>query len=144
MVYWKGKVQPKKSEALVSQLDLFSSLASLTGSNLRADDSADLLDTFMGKSDLGRKELILEATTRTALRSGDWVMIPPYNGPAKLKAVNIEIGNSNNYQLYDLSQDISQQINLAESNPEKLDEMILRFNEIRGESYSEVKKIELK
>jgi arylsulfatase A-like enzyme len=144
MVYWKGKIQPKKSDALVSQLDLFSSFARLTGSNLRADDSVDLLDTFIGKSDLGRKELILEATTRTALRSGDWVMIPPYIGPAKLKAVNIEIGNSNNYQLYDLSQDISQQVNLAESKPEKLNEMILRFKEIRGNSYSKVKKIELK
>jgi arylsulfatase A-like enzyme len=128
----------------VSQLDLFSSFARLTGSNLRADDSVDLLDTFIGNSDLGRKELILEATTRTALRSGDWVMIPPYIGPAKLKAVNIEIGNSNNYQLYDLSQDISQQVNLAESKPEKLNEMILRFKEIRGNSYSKVKKIELK
>ena len=144
ITYWKGKIQPKKSDALVSQLDLFSSLAKLTESDLRADDSVDLLDTFMGNSDMGREELILEATTRTALRSGDWVMIPPYNGPAKLKAVNIEIGNSNQYQLYDLSQDISQQINLAESNPEKLNEMILRFKEIRGESYSKVKKIELK
>jgi len=144
ITYWKGKIQPKKSDALVSQLDLFSSLAKLTGSDLRADDSVDLLDTFMGNSDMGREELILEATTRTALRSGDWVMIPPYNGPAKLKAVNIEIGNSNQYQLYDLSQDISQQINLSESNPEKLNEMILRFKEIRGESYSKVKKIELK
>ena len=144
MVYWKGKIQPKKSDALVSQLDLFSSLASLTGSNLRADDSVDLLDTFMGISDLGREELILEATTRTALRTGDWVMIPPYKGPAKLQAVNIETGNANQYQLYDLSQDISQQINLAESNTEKLNEMILRFKEIRGESYAEVKKIELK
>jgi arylsulfatase A-like enzyme len=144
MMYWKGKIQPKKSDALVSQLDLFSSLARLTGSDLRADDSLDLLDTFMGNSDLGRKELILEATTRTALRSGDWVMIPPYIGPAKLKAVNIEIGNSNNYQLYDLSQDISQQVNLAESKPEKLNEMILRFKEIRGEDYKKIKKLELK
>jgi arylsulfatase A-like enzyme len=144
MMYWKGKIQPKKSDALVSQLDLFSSLARLTGSDLRADDSLDLLDTFMGNSDLGRKELILEATTRTALRSGDWVMIPPYIGPAKLKAVNIEIGNSNNYQLYDLSQDISQQVNLAESKPEKLNEMILRFKEIRGQDYKKIKKLELK
>jgi arylsulfatase A-like enzyme len=144
MVYWKGKIQHKKSDALVSQLDLFSSLARLTGSDLRADDSLDLLDTFMGNSDLGRKELILEATTRTAFRSGDWVMIPPYIGPAKLKAVNIEIGNSNNYQLYDLSQDISQQVNLAESKPEKLNEMILRFKEIRGEDYKKIKKLELK
>jgi len=144
ITYWKGKIQPKKSDALVSQLDLFSSLARLTGSDLRADDSLDLLDTFMGNSDLGRKELILEATTRTALRSGDWVMIPPYIGPAKLKAVNIEIGNSNNYQLYDLSQDISQQVNLAKSKPEKLNEMILRFKEIRGEDYKKIKKLELK
>jgi arylsulfatase A-like enzyme len=144
MMYWKGKIQPKKSDALVSQLDLFSSLARLTGSDLRADDSLDLLDTFIGNSDLGRKELILEATTRTALRSGDWVMIPPYIGPAKLKAVNIEIGNSNNYQLYDLSQDISQQVNLAESKPEKLNEMILKFKEIRGEDYKKIKKLELK
>ena len=144
ITYWKGKIQPKKSDALVSQLDLFSSLARLTGSDLRADDSLDLLDTFMGNSDLGRKELILEATTRTAFRSGDWVMIPPYIGPAKLKAVNIEIGNSNNYQLYDLSQDISQQVNLAESKPEKLNEMILRFKEIRGEDYKKIKKLELK
>jgi arylsulfatase A-like enzyme len=144
MVYWKGKIHPKKSDALVSQLDLFSSFASLTGSNLRADDSVDLLDTFMGNSNLGREELILEATTRTALRSGDWVMIPPYKGPAKLKAVNIEIANGNQFQLYDLSQDISQQVNLAESKPEKLNEMILRFKEIRGDSYAKVKKIELK
>ncbi len=144
IVYWKGKIQAKKSDALVSQLDLFSSFARLTGSNLRAEDSIDLLNTFMGNSDLGREELILEATTRTAFRSGDWVMIPPYSGPAKLKAVNIEIGNGNQYQLYDLSQDISQQFNLADSKPEKLNEMILRFKEIRGDSYSKVKKIELK
>ena len=125
-------------------MDLFSSLARLTGSDLRADDSVDLLDTFMGNSDMGREELILEATTRTALRSGDWVMIPPYNGPAKLKAVNIEIGNSNQYQLYDLSQDVSQQINLADKNPEKLNEMISRFTLIRGEDYKKIKKLELK
>jgi arylsulfatase A-like enzyme len=144
MVYWKGKTLPKKSDALVSQLDLFSSLAKLTGSDLRADDSVELLETFMGNSDQGRSELILEATTRTALRSGNWVMIPPYNGPAKLEAVNIEIGNGSQYQLYDLSKDISQQIDLADSKPEKLNEMILRFKEIRGESYAKVKKIELK
>ena len=136
------KIMPKKSNSLVSQLDLFSSLAKLTGSDLRADDSIDLMDTFMGKSDEGRSELILEATTRTAFRSGDWVMIPPYNGPAKLKAVNIEIANSQKYQLYNLSNDISQKVNLAESEPEKLQEMNSRFTEIRGEEYNKRKKLE--
>ena len=144
MMYWKGKIQPKKSDALVSQLDLFSSLARLTGSDLRADDSVDLLDTFMGNSDLGREHLILEATTRTALRSGDWVMIPPYLGPSVNTKVNIELGSSDSYQLYDLSQDVSQQINLADKNPEKLNEMISRFTQIRGEDYKKIKKLELK
>ena len=55
ITYWKGKIQPKKSDALVSQLDLFSSLAKLTGSDLRADDSVDLLDTFMEIVILGVK-----------------------------------------------------------------------------------------
>jgi arylsulfatase A-like enzyme len=144
ITYWKGKIMPKKSNSLVSQLDLFSSLAKLTGSDLRADDSIDLMDTFMGKSDEGRSELILEATTRTAFRSGDWVMIPPYRGPAVLKAVNIEIANSQKYQLYNLSNDISQKVNLAESEPEKLQEMNSRFTEIRGEGYNQIKKLELK
>lgn len=144
MMYWKGKIQPKKSDALVSQLDLFSSLARLTGSDLRADDSVDLLDTFMGNSDMGREDLILEATTRTALRSGDWVMIPPYPGPSVNTKVNIELGSSNSYQLYNLSQDVGQQVNLADKNPEKLNEMISRFTLIRGEDYKKIKKLELK
>ena len=60
-------------------------------------------------------------------------MIPPYNGPAVNTQVNIELGNSETYQLYDLSTDIGQQQNLAESNPEKLQEMITGFEEIRGD-----------
>ena len=141
MIYWKGKIQPKKSDALVSQLDLFSSLARLTGSDLRADDSVDLLDTFMGNSDVGREDLILEAKTRTALRSGDWVMIPPYPAPSVYTQKNIESGSSNSYQLYDLSQDVGQRVNLANKNPEKLKEMIMRFTQIRGKDYKKIKKL---
>ena len=76
---------------------------------------------------------MLEATTRTAFRKGDWVMIPPYKGPAVNKMVNIELGNSDTYQLYNLATDIGQQQNLAESHPEKLQEMITEFEKIRGD-----------
>jgi uncharacterized coiled-coil protein SlyX len=44
------------------------------------------------------------------------------------------------YQLYDLSKDISQQTNMAEAESEKLNEMILRFKEIRGDNYAKNKK----
>jgi arylsulfatase A-like enzyme len=133
IVYWKGKIEPAVSGALVSQLDIFASLAALVGSDQNGPDSQDMLDVFMGKSDQGREELVLEATSRTAYRKGNWVMIPPYKGPAVNTQVNIELGNDAAYQLYDLDADIGQQQNLAESNPEKLQEMIAGFQKLRGE-----------
>jgi len=144
ITYWKGKIQPGVSNALVSQLDIFSSIASLVGSEERADDSQDLLEVFTGESDQGREELILEATSRTALRKGNWVMIPPYKGPAVNSLVNIELGNSDTYQLYNLEGDLGQQTNLAGTHGEILEEMIILFNEIRGESHGHIEKLELK
>ncbi len=144
IVYWKGIIEPVKSDALVSQLDLMSSFAELTGSDVRGPDSQELLDIFLGKSKQGREKLILEANSRTALRMGNWVMIPPYEGPALNEKVNIELGNSDEFQLYNLENDIGQKENLAESNPEKLQEMLSAFKEIRGKDYSDVYKLELK
>ncbi len=132
--YWKGHIDPAVSDALVSQVDLFSSLATLVGSEVRSSDSEELLKVFLGEQDKGREELILEATGRTALRKGDWVLIPPYNGPAISKNVNIEIGNAPDYQLYNLKEDIGEQNDLALTQPVKLEEMIASYNEIRGET----------
>ena len=114
------------------------------GSEERADDSQDLLEVFTGESDQGREELILEATSRTALRKGNWVMIPPYKGPAVNSLVNIELGNSDTYQLYNLEGDLGQQTNLAGTHGKILEEMIILFNEIRGESHGHIEKLELK
>jgi len=144
MIYWKDKIQPRVSDALVCQLDLFTSIASLTGSGTSTEDSQNLLPVFLGESDRGRTELILEATGRTAFRKGDWAMIPPYNGNPVIESVNIETGNDENYQLYDLSQDLGQQNNLASTNPEKLEEMKKEFESIMGASTSEVEEVELK
>ena len=144
ITYWKGRIKPGVSDALVSQVDLLSSLASLTGSGFRSMDGEDLLDVFLGRGGNGRDELVLEATSRTVFRKGDWVMIPPYPGRPMNRQVNIELGNSDNYQLYNLDEDIGQQKNLADSNPEKLEEMKKAFREIRGTGYTDVKELELK
>jgi len=144
LVYWKGKVKAKVSDALVSQLDLLSSLAALTGSTDTTEDSQNILPALLGESEIGRTELVLEATSRTAYRKGDWVMIPPYKGPALNKQVNIETGNDTQFQLYKLKDDIGQTDNLAESNPEKLQEMIAAYAAIRGEEPVEIEALELK
>lgn len=144
VTYWKGKIEPGKSDAIVSQLDLFSSIAALVDSDLRGRDSEEMLDVFMGKKEAGREEIIMEAYTRTAMRKGDWVLIPPYKGPSIDKNVNIEMGNLKDFGLFNLSEDIGQQKNLAASYPEKLQEMIAAFEAIRGKDYKNTQKLELK
>ena len=144
ITYWQGHIEPMVSDALVSQLDLFSSLASLVGSKTRGPDSEELMDVFLGNDTRGREELILEATGRTALRKGDWMLIPPYLGPAVAEQVQIELGNSEAFQLYHLKEDIGEQQNLAAQQPEKLKEMIDAFTRIRGEIRPEAEPLELK
>lgn len=144
VTYWKGKIKPGVSDALVCQVDILRSLADLIGSNSKTQDSEDLLDVLMGKSQKGRESLVLEATSRTELRSGTWALIPPYKGAKVNTQVNIELGNDMHWQLFDLTKDISQQNNVAAQHPEKLKELITEFESIRGTDYSNVKKLELK
>ena len=144
VVYWKGKISPKTSDALICQLDILSSLAKLVGSKTKGPDSEELLDVLMGKSQKGREELIIEATSRTALRKGDWAMIPPYKGPAINKDVNIKLGNFREYQLFNLADDKKEQKNLAGEYPKKLEEMKKTFEKIRGNDFNNVEQLELK
>ena len=142
--YWKGQIDPAVSDAVVSQVDLLSSLSSLVGSETRSDDSEELIQVLMGESDQGREELIMEATGRTAFRKGEWVLIPPHGGRPIAKEVNIELGNAPEYQLYNLNEDLGEQNNLAASQPDKLEEMIASYEAIRGKTDGTSEKLELK
>ena len=142
--YWKGQIKPLVSDALVCQIDLLESIAKLFNLEVKSTDSQELLDVFTGKSAKGRTNLVIEANTKTAFRQGDWIMIPPYSGDSILDEVNIEMGNDKEFQLYNLKKDIGQKNNLAKTQPKKLKELIKNFELIRGNSYNNVEKIELK
>jgi arylsulfatase A-like enzyme len=142
--YWKGNIEPGTSDALVCQIDLLASLAALVDNDAQVGDSQNLLDVFMGTSEQGRNELVIEATSRTAFRKGDWVLIPPYDGPQVNQQVNIELGNSDSYQLYNLKNDIGQTNNLAEQEQEKLKELLMEFVSIRGDEFRTIEQLELK
>nr|WP_198675339.1 arylsulfatase [Pleomorphovibrio marinus] len=144
ITYWKGTIKPKVSEAMVCQMDLLNSLAALVGSEESSEDGENLLEELLGKSEKGRSSLVLEATSRTAFRHENWIMIPPYDGPKVNENVNIELGNSKEFQLYDLNQDIGQRQNLAQKQPEKLKELVEKFISIRGEEYVNTEPLELK
>lgn len=135
ITYWKGEIQPAISDAVVCQMDLLASLANLVGTQDLTTDSKELIKALLGESKKGRESLIIEATGKTALRHGNWVMIPPYKGENFREKVGIEVGNLPEFQLYNLIEDSGQKNNLANSNPEKLKELITIFETLRGEDY---------
>ena len=132
IVSWPGTVTPGVNHALVSQIDLMASLAKLVGDDRPKTDSQDFLATFLGNSQLGRENLVLEAMGRMAFRKGNWIMIPPYEGPAIQENVKIELGNSQEYLLYNLDEDLGQTQNLALQAPQKLQEMITDYQKVVG------------
>ena len=132
ITYWKGKIKPAVSDAVVCQMDLMASIAELVGTKETSTDSKNVLNAFLGNSNKGRDNLVIEATGKTALRSGDWLYIPAYKGKNFREKVGIEVGNFPFEQLYNLKEDLGQQNNLAESNSEKLTEMKATFQKLRG------------
>ena len=135
ITYWKGKIEPQVSDAIVCQMDVLASIAHLLETKENTTDSKNILNAFLGKSAKGRDNLIIEATGKTALRSEDWLYIPAYEGTNFRKAVGIEVGNFPYEQLYNLKEDNGQQNNLAKSNPKKLNEMKEIFISLRGKDY---------
>ncbi|MFO0909027.1 MAG: arylsulfatase [Isosphaeraceae bacterium] len=119
LVRWPGRIKPGDSSALVCQVDFLASLARLVGQSLPAEaapDSADVLDALLGQSPTGRAELV-EHAGRLAIRVGPWKYIPAGRGPKRLANTDVESGNDPAPQLYNLSDDLGETRNLAESSP---------------------------
>ena len=139
ITYWKGKIKPGISNEIISQIDLLNSISKLVGADYKSIDGIDLSELLINNRGYGREELILEASTRTAYRKGDWAMIPPYIGLEISKSVNIELGNSLDFKFYNLKEDPSQENDLSAIEKEKLKEMIKSFVKIRGDNFSNIK-----
>ncbi|MCX6335425.1 MAG: arylsulfatase [Bacteroidia bacterium] len=120
IVGWKGKIKPGTSDALISQIDLMASFASLTGQKLPTSagpDSHDHLDVLVGKSKTSRDWVIEHSTNgRLSLIKGDWKYIEPGPGPKINVNTNTETGNDPMPQLYNLKTDLGEKNNIAALN----------------------------
>lgn len=129
-VYWKGKIEPAVSEALVCQIDIMASVAELVKMSLpEGFDSQNLLPTFLGETEKGRDNLIIEAQGKLAYRAGDWSFIPPYKGSVRNETGN-ELGNLPEGGLFNLKEDPGQENNVAKQNKDKYQAMRNSFLEI--------------
>jgi arylsulfatase A-like enzyme len=133
MVRWPAKIKPGVSDALVCQIDLTASFASLVGQENTTPDSENILDAFIGKSNQGRKNLILGQSGITTYRKGDYILIPPHKGPKiNNRFVNNETGRDLNMLLYNIKEDKNQQKNLAEKHPEMITTMLKEIETIQN------------
>ncbi len=124
LVRWPEWVRPGTSDALVSQIDLFASLADLTEQTLppgAAPDSRDMLDTLLGLSDESR-EYVIEHSSGNLLGiiSDGWKYIEPHGGAPISRYTNIELGRNPEPQLYNLLDDRAERHNLATEYPERV------------------------
>lgn len=138
IVRWPARIRPGVSDALVSQVDLFASFASLIGQTLpeaAAPDSVSLLPALLGKSATGRQTLVEQAGA-LSLREGVWKYIEPGRGPKMSVQTNTELGNDPGGQLYRLDRDPGETVNLVTSEAARAKRMGETLSRIRNSGLS--------
>lgn len=126
IVSWPAKIKAGVSDALVSHIDLFASMATLIDADViegAAPDSRNALPALLGKDSKGR-EYIIEKAGSISLYDGEWKYIVPSNGYAYNSLTNIELGNNKQPQLYNLNIDLGEQENVAEQHPDIVERMV--------------------
>jgi len=139
IVRWPGKVKADStSSAMISQVDLISSLASLTGQSLTTDaapDSMNQLSTLLGQSKTGRP-YVVEHAGALAIIEDNWKLISPGNGAKFNKDTNTELGNDPQPQLYNLREDPGEKNNLAAQEPVRVRRLTERLEKVKADGRS--------
>lgn len=131
---WPGGIAPGESSALLCQVDVPATFAALVGQPLAdeaAPDSFNLLPALLGKSPTGRDHLVEQAAV-LSLRQGDWKLIEAGRGPKRLANTNIESGQAETEQLYNLREDLGESRDLAAEHPDVVAALKGRLQEIRA------------
>ena len=135
---WPGRIKPGVSEALLSQVDLLATLATVAGvANIpagAATDSQDMAPALLGDSSAGRDSAVTHSglSSHLALRTKQWKYIEPSPGRAVNVATNTELANSPAPQLYDLDQDPGETKNLASTQSELVSELQNMLDEVKN------------
>lgn len=146
---WQGKVQAGSvCHSPVCLVDLFDTCREMTSATVTDSggvDSFSLLPLLQGQSKSKRTNVIHHSINGSfALRKGQWKLVfcpgsGGWSGPKPksfTKMKNLQSKNFQWVQLFDLSSDPEELINLASSNPERVNEMTKEVEKIiaRGRS----------
>ena len=124
---WKGQLPAGKVyENPVIALDVFGTAVGISGAETdrrKVYDGKNLIPFLKGQNKGKPHETLFWRTgTRTANRVGDWKLLS-----------NPRRGQSGDWELYNLANDISETEDLASSNPSKFKEMVSAWESMNGE-----------
>lgn len=135
IVKWPLKIKANtQSAAMISQVDLFATMAELFKQKLDQKDATDsypMLNTLLGNDKLRRDHIILQ-NQGLAIIKGDWKYIHPSNGKPLNKSTNTETGNNPLPQLYNLEKDPEEKNNVAGKNPEMVKSLAHLLHQIEN------------
>ncbi len=142
VVRWPGVVPAGRvSDALISQIDLFATIATAVGAEIpagSAEDSHDQLALLRGGETSARASLVHNTNANSyAVRQGDWVLIDaPTGGVSKVPAwfdeANGYTKNDQPGELYHLREDPGQKRNRFAELPDKVAELRAELQRIRS------------
>ena len=128
IVRWGDRYERVVSDALFSHIDFFASLAALSGAEIpegAAPDSRNALDILTGKDKTGRDYVIEQNvnSTLSVMDSEGWKYIAPSDAPAIESYTGMELGNSTDEQLYNVSAAKYEKDNCIKEFPERAAEL---------------------
>ena len=138
IVSWPGTTESGVSEVPFSHVDMFASIAALTGHqtpNQLSLDSENYLDILLGKNMKGRDVIVQQNIGGTlSIVKNNMKYIEPGDGQPYNLYTNppTKLGNSSEPQLFDLINDVTEEINIAAEHPEKVKEFENILMDIRN------------
>lgn len=143
IIRWPDQIMPGQQEALFSQVDFYASVAALLHQPLAenaAPDSRDVHKILLGEEKTDREYVVQHNLNNTlSIIKGQWKYIEPSNAPAVDVWTKIELGNSPQAQLYDLSADPVEQKNVASEHPEIIRDLASLLDEVKTNSKADQK-----
>jgi arylsulfatase A-like enzyme len=138
IVKWPGKIdQSAVSEDLINLVDIFATVSDITGEGLPnnkdvAPDSYSFLPSLLKKDNKHPRTSMVTADAKGmhAIRMGDWKFIDNTSPQGIPEAILNQYKNEKP-QLYYLADDPGEKVNLYETKPEKVKQMLTELNKIR-------------
>jgi len=141
---WPGVIEPGVSDEMIATIDLYASLAALTGAAPetaeKAKDSVNVKGALLGQAGAeGREELVQQDNGgggTFGFRSGQWKLLRHDSGKTNNLVVESPLAKTEvpKYQLFDLNADPREENDLFSAQPDVAARLVGRLEEIVGET----------